>query len=70
MQSHRLTVFRAKERFDMGGELDGLSGLWHAPTLHPTEVGLRRHFLDHIDPKRLESVAAIFSAIANPGVLP
>jgi DNA-binding MarR family transcriptional regulator len=28
--------------------------------------GVRRHFLDHIDPKRLESVAAIFSAIANP----
>jgi len=27
--------------------------------------GVRRHFLDHIDPKRLESVAAIFSAIAN-----
>jgi DNA-binding MarR family transcriptional regulator len=27
--------------------------------------GIRRHFLDHIDPKRLESVAAIFSAIAN-----
>jgi len=28
--------------------------------------GARRHFLDHIDPNRLESVAAIFSAIANP----
>jgi len=26
--------------------------------------GVRRHFLDHIDPKRLESVADIFSAIA------
>jgi DNA-binding MarR family transcriptional regulator len=29
------------------------------------QEGLRRHFLSHIDPKRLESMADIFSAIAN-----
>ena len=27
--------------------------------------GVRRHFLDHIDPKRLESVAETFDAIVD-----
>jgi DNA-binding MarR family transcriptional regulator len=34
------------------------------------QEGLRRHFLDHIDPKRLESVADIFAAIAKSETQP